>query len=54
MLIILVRQVSWLMMNFKWRHVNLSEPGADKSLHLLITDLNSALEKELHVMIQDL
>jgi len=47
MLIMLVRQVSWLMMNFKWHHVNLSGPGADKLLHLLIADLNSSLEKRL-------
>ena len=47
MLIMLVRQVSWLTMNFKWHHVNLSGPGADKSLHLLIADLNSVMEKGL-------
>jgi len=48
MLIMLIRQVSWLTMNFKWRHVSLSGPGADASLHLLIADLNSSLENRLH------
>ena len=44
----LVRQSSFLAMTFKWRHDNLSGPGAEESLHLLIADLNSALENELH------
>ena len=48
MLIMLVRQASWLTMNFKWRHVSLSRLGADASLHLLIADLNSSLENRLH------
>ena len=48
MLMMLVRQASFLMMNFKWCHDNLSGPGADESLHLLITDLNSFLENRLH------
>ena len=48
MLIILVRQVSWLMMNFKWHHISLSGPSADALLYLLITDLNSSLENGLH------
>ena len=48
MLIMLVRQASWLTMNFKWRYVSLSGPGADVSLYLLITDLNSSLENGLH------
>jgi len=33
---------------FKWRHVNLSGPGTDELLHLLIADLNSVLENGLH------
>ena len=44
----LVRQSSFLTMTFRWRHDNLSGPSAEESLHLLITDLNSALENELH------
>ena len=48
MLIMFERQVSWLMMNFKCRHVSLSGPDADPSLHLLIADLNSSLENGLH------
>ena len=44
----LVRQSSFLMMIFRWCHDNLSGPGAEESLHLLITDLNSVLENELH------
>jgi len=48
MLIMLARQVSWLMMNFKWRHISLSGPSADTLLHLLIADLNSSLENGLH------
>ena len=47
MLIILMRQVSWLMMNFKWRYVNLLGLGTNKLLYLLIADLNSSLEKRL-------
>jgi len=48
MLIILVRQASWLTMNFKWHHINLSRPGTNALLHLLITDLNSSLKNRLH------
>jgi len=48
MLIMLVRQVSWLMVYFKWHHISLSGPSAYASLHLLITDLNSSLENRLH------
>ena len=47
-LMMLNRQLSFLMMSFKWRHVNLSGPGADESLYLLIADLNSVLENGLH------
>ena len=32
----------------KWHHINLSGPGVDGSLHLLIADLNSNLENRLH------
>ena len=45
--IILTRQSSCLMIDFKWHQVILSGPGNDESLHLLITCLNSSLEKEL-------
>ena len=45
MLMILIRQLSWLTIDFRWCHINLSGPGADKSLHLLIACLNSSLEK---------
>jgi len=48
MLMMLDRQSSSLMMIFKWRHVNLSGPGADELLHLLIADLSSVLENGLH------
>ena len=48
-LIMLVRQRSCLTMNFRWRQVSLSGSGADASLHLLITDLNSSLENKLHL-----
>ena len=40
------RQVSFLIMFFQWRQVNLSGPGEDESAQLLITDKNSNLEKE--------
>ena len=42
------RQSLFLMMSFKWHHINLSGPGADKSLYLLIADLNLVLENGLH------
>ena len=42
------RQSSFLMMSFKWHYVNLSGPGADELLYLLIADLNSVLENRLH------
>jgi len=45
MLMILTRHSSCLTIDFKWHQVNLSEPGANKSLHLLIAWLNSSLEK---------
>jgi len=45
---ILDRQSLFLMMIFKWCHVNLSGPGVNESLHLLIADLNSNLENGLH------
>jgi len=48
MLMMLDRQSLFLMMSFKWRHVNLSGPGADEPLHLLIADLNSDLENGLY------
>ena len=48
MLIILIRQAFWLMMNFKWHHVSLSGPSADALLHLLIADLNSSLENRFY------
>ena len=48
MLIMLVRQASWLIMNFKWCHISLSGPSANASLHLLIADLNFSLENRLH------
>ena len=47
-LIMLVRQSSFLMMNFRWCHNNLSRPSAEELLHLLIADLNSVLENKLH------
>ena len=47
-LMILDIQSSFLMMIFKWRHVNLSDPGVNESLHLLIADLNLNLENGLH------
>ena len=49
MSMMLDRHSSFLMMSFKWHHVSLSGPGADESLHLLIADLNSVLEKGLHL-----
>ena len=48
MLMMLNRQSLFLMMSFKWRHINLSGPGAEESLHLLIADLNSVLENGLY------
>ena len=47
-LMMLTRYSSCLMMYFKWCQVNLLEPGADESLHLLIAYLNSSLEKGYH------
>ena len=44
MLTMLVRHELSLIINFKWHQVNLSSPGANKSLHLLIADLNLFLE----------
>ena len=44
MLTMLVRHESSLMINFKWCQVNLSGPGTNESLHLLIANLNSFLE----------
>ena len=49
MLMILERQSSFLKMSFQWRHVSLSGPGVDVSIHLLIADLNSYLEKEFQL-----
>jgi len=48
MLMMLLRQSSWLTMDLKWRHVSLSGPGTDELLYLLITCLNSSLEKGYH------
>ena len=48
MLMMLDRQSSSLMMILKWCYVNLSGPGANESLHLLIADLNLVLENGLH------
>ena len=48
MLMMLDRQSLLLMMSFKWCHVNLSGPGADESLYLLIANLNSVLENGLY------
>ena len=48
MLMILERQSSFAMIIFKWRHVNLSGPGEDEFLHLLITDLNLCRENGFH------
>ena len=48
MLMMLLRQSSWLAMDLRWHHINLSGPGADELLHLLITCLNSSLEKGYH------
>ena len=48
MLMMLDRQSLLLMMSFKWCHVNLSGPGANESLYLLIANLNSVLENGLH------
>ena len=47
-LIMLTRHSPCLMIDFKWYQVNLSGPGTDKSLHLLIAWLNSFLEKGYH------
>ena len=33
-------------MSFQYHHVNLSGPGAEVSVHLLIANLNSYSEKE--------
>ena len=48
MLMMLVRQALFWRMIFRWRYDNLSGPGADELLHLLIADLNSFLENGLH------
>ena len=48
MLMILERQSSFAIMIFKWYHINLSGPGEDESLHLLITYLNSCRENRFH------
>ena len=44
----LVRQALFWRMIFRWRHNNLSGPGANELLHLLIADLNLFLENGLH------
>ena len=48
MLMTLERQSLFAIMIFKWHHINLSGPGEDESLHLLITDLNSCRENRFH------
>jgi len=45
MLTILMRHLSCLRMDLRWLHDNLSGPEVDKLLQLLITFLNSSLEK---------
>ena len=44
MLMILEKQLSFLMMSFQCLHDILSGPGAEESLHLWIADSNSYLE----------
>ena len=46
MLMILERHILSLMMSFQCRHVNLSGPGAEVSVHFSIADLNLNSEKE--------
>ena len=46
-LMMLTRHLSWLRMILRCRHDNLSGPGNKELLHLLITCLNSSLEKGL-------
>ena len=48
MLIMLMRQALFLIINFKWHHDNLSGPGINELLHLLIADLNLFLKNRLH------
>ena len=48
MLMMLTRHSSYLIMDFKWCQVNLSGPGTNELLSLLIAWLNSSLEKEYH------
>ena len=43
-LMMLLRQLSCLRMDLEWFHDNLSSPGIDKLLYLLIACLNSSLE----------
>ena len=47
MLMILTRQLSCFMIDFKWCQVSLLGLDEDESLHLLIACLNSSLEKGL-------
>ena len=51
MLIMLLRQLSYLRMDLRWYHDNLFGPGIDKLLHLLITCLNSFLENRFQSVI---
>ena len=48
MSIILDKQLSFLIISFKWHHDSLSGPGAEELLYLLIADLNSNLENGFH------
>ena len=48
-LITLARHLSWLRIILRCHHDNLSSSGADELLHLLITYLNSSLEKGLQL-----
>ena len=41
-------QLSFLIIDLIWLHVNLSRPGADKLLHFLIASISLILENEFH------
>ena len=51
MLIMLLRQLSCLRMDLRWYYDNLSGPGVDELLHLLIACLNSSLKNKFQSIV---
>ena len=51
MLMNLQMQLSFLIMDLIWLHVNLSRPGADELLHFLIASISSILENKFYSVV---